>query len=114
MEFTKATGEDILETSFTGYIVTTYEHLVECLGEPHERLQEGHSGYEKTRAEWAFKFEGKELTVITIYDYKEIIPIDKVTTWHVGSKGEPEQIERFFRETGLSERAEPLNRGLLF
>lgn len=116
MKFTKAKKKDVIGSSFTGYLMTTYEHLVECLGEPYDRTKGGQwrSGDEKTRAEWAFKIKGKELTVITIYDYKEVIPVDKVTMWHVGSKGQPRYIERFFKEKGLSRRDGPMSRGLLF
>lgn len=115
-KFIEATRKDVIGSGFTGYLMTTYEHLVECLGEPHDATKEGEwrSGDWKVRAEWAFKIRGKELTVITVYDYKEVIPVDKVTTWHVGSKGEPKYIELFFKEKGLSKRTEPMSRGLLF
>lgn len=114
--FIKATRKDVMGSGFTGYLITTYEHLVKYLGEPHDATKEGpwHFGDWKVRAEWAFKIRGKQLTVITIYDYKEIIPVNKVTTWHVGSKGEPKYIDQFFKEKGLSDRTEPMSRGLLF
>ena len=115
-KLTEARPKDRIGSGFTGYLMTTYERLVGCLGEPHDTTEEGpwRSRDQKTRVEWAFKIKGKELTVITIYDYKEIIPVDKVVTWHVGSMGEPEHIERFFKEKGLSERDGPLIQGLIF
>ena len=116
MKFTKANPKDKIGSSFTGYLMVWYDQLEKCLGKPHDTTVEGpwKSRDGKTRVEWAFKCRGKELTVITIYDYKETIPVDKVMTWHVGSMGEPEKIEGFFRKKALSKRDGPLSRGLLF
>jgi hypothetical protein len=115
-KFTEAGPKDRIGSSFTGYLMTTYEHLVECLGEPHDTTVEGpwRSRDQKTRVEWAFKIKDRDLTVITICDYKEIVPINQVVTWHVGSMGEPKHIERFFKEKGLSKRDGPLRQGLIF
>ncbi|HEV7702313.1 MAG TPA: hypothetical protein VGO63_02635 [Candidatus Paceibacterota bacterium] len=112
-KFIEAKKKDTIGSGFTGYMITTYEHLLECLGEPHDATKEGqwYSGDWKVRAEWAFKSKHKKSTVITIYDYKEIVPVDKVTMWHVGSKGDTRRLEQFFKERGL-EDGMPLYSGL--
>lgn len=116
MKFIKANSKDTIGSGFSGYLVTKYEQLIEQLGIPHDCTQEGpwRSGDGKVRVEWAFKSIGKKPTVITIYDYKEAIPVDDVTLWHVGVKGDGHAVERFFKEKSLSTRGEPLDRGLLF
>ena len=116
IKFTKANPKDIIGSSFTGYLMVWYDQLEKCLGEPHDTTIEGpwKSRDGKTRVEWAFKCRGKEKTVITIYDYKESAPVKGLHIWHVGSMGEPEKIERFFKEKGMTDKAEPLSRGLLF
>jgi hypothetical protein len=105
MKFIKAKKKDIIGSGFTGYFMTTYKNLVERLGSPHDATKEGpwRSGDNKTRAEWAFKSSHKKPTVITVYDYKEMIPVDEVTLWHVGSKGNSKRIEQFFKEKRLGE-----------
>ena len=73
-------------------MIADYETLVTAFGKPHDCTKEGpwRSGDGKVRAEWAFKawHEGK-LIVLTIYDYKEYNkPVEKVTEWSVGLKGD--------------------------
>jgi hypothetical protein len=105
MKFIQAKKKDIVGSEFAGYITTSYAHLVECLAEPHDCTKEGlwRSSDQKVRVEWAFKSNHKKPAVITIYDYKEAIPVNKVTLWHVGSKGDVRRIEQFFKEKRLGE-----------
>ena len=116
MKFIQAKSKDVIGSSFAGCLVTTYEQLIEHLGIPHDRTQEGpwQSKDGKVWVEWAFKSRGKKPTVITVYDYKEVIPVDDVKIWHVGMKGDGHVVERFFKEKSLSKRDEPLDRSLLF
>ncbi len=108
MKFIKAEPKDITGSSFNGYIETTYDRLVSCLGEPNDRVtdEKWKSGDGKVRVEWTFKTKHKKPTVITIYDYKEIIPVNEVTMWHFGSKGDVKKIDDFFKEKGLSKKSE--------
>jgi hypothetical protein len=108
MKFIRAKPKDITGSSFSGYIETTYEHLVSCLDKPNDRMvdEKWKSGDGKVRVEWSFKTKYKKPTVITIYDYKEIIPVNEVTMWHIGSKGNVKMINEFFKEKGLSRKSE--------
>jgi hypothetical protein len=103
MKFTKAKPKDRNGSSFTGYMMIAYKDLVECLGEPHDTTKEGpwRSGDQKTRVEWAFKSNHKKPIVITVYDYKEELPLNVLLFWHVGSKGGLKNLEQFFKEKGL-------------
>jgi hypothetical protein len=96
--FIKAKEKDVIGTSFAGYILCTYEHLAKHLGPPKDM-----SGLEdwKTKAQWSFKTKGTRPTVITIYDYKEVIPITEVSTWHVGMKGDTGLLKDFAIESGI-------------
>jgi len=78
-------------TSLTGYLNTSYETLVDLLGEPNARVD----GY-KTDAEWHVKVkaEGEAPTFATIYNYKNGknylgangLNVEDIKDWHVGSK----------------------------
>ena len=90
--FVKASPKDVLGSSGKGTMFIDYETLVKAFGKPHNRTKEGRwkSGDGKIRAEWAFKtyFEGKRI-VLTIYDYKYYdVPVEKVTEWSIGLKGD--------------------------
>lgn len=87
-------------SGFTGYLVTTYEKLVERLGMSNDCTKDSNG---KVRVEWAFKTTHNKPTVITVYDYKETIPVDKVMLWHVGSRGDMSRVERFFKERGCDD-----------
>jgi hypothetical protein len=52
-KFIEAKKKDTIGSGFTGYMITTYRHLVECLGEPDDATKEGqwYSGDWKVRAE---------------------------------------------------------------
>lgn len=68
-------------TSLRGYCKTTYDTLVEKLGEP----LTGHSGDGKITCEWVIEFPDN--TVGTIYDWKtKETPKDEYA-WHIGGKG---------------------------
>jgi hypothetical protein len=102
-KFIKATPKDCNGSSFDGYLIMPYDHLAERLGEPHDCTKEGawRSGDNKVRAEWAFKSRHRKPTVITIYDYKEPLPVKDVTMWHVGIKGKDARFVDFFVENNL-------------
>ncbi len=108
MKFIKAEPKDINGSSFSGYTISSYEHLVSCLGKPNDRVTDERwkSSDGKVRVEWSFKTKHKKPTVVTIYDYKEIIPVNEVNIWHVGAKGNVKMIDGFFKEKGLSKKSE--------
>jgi aspartyl/asparaginyl beta-hydroxylase (cupin superfamily) len=107
-QFKAASHKDTMHSSFHGYLHISYPELVDKLGPPHDRTQEGEwrSGDEKTRAEWAFKSTNKKRPmVLTIYDYKEYRPISKVNQWHVGIKGDAHLVDLLFKQKGLHPEA---------
>lgn len=62
-------------TSLIGYVTTTYDKLVEALGEP-ER------DWEKSTAHWSV--QASDGTVCTIYDWKnDFTPMGEYE-WHIG------------------------------
>lgn len=65
-------------TSLQGYIQTTFDKLVELLGEPLKGSDDG-----KTTAEWIVEFEGE---VATIYDWKLKSTPKDLYEWHVGGR----------------------------
>ena len=103
-KFIKATAKDCIGSSFDGYLIMPYDHLVHHLGEPHDCTKEGswRSSDNKVRVEWAFKSKHKKPTVITIYDYKENMTVKGVYVWHVGLKGDERRFADFFKEKGLA------------
>ncbi len=64
-------------TSLKGNVNTSFERLCEVFGDPTY-------GGDKTQAEWVLLFE--DGTVATIYDWKESVPVQYVTDWHIGGK----------------------------
>lgn len=70
---TKANG-----TSLQGYIQTTFDKLVELLGEPLKGSDDG-----KTTTEWIIEFEGESAT---IYDWKVKNTPKDLYEWHVGGR----------------------------
>jgi hypothetical protein len=97
--FIKAQEKDVTGTSFVGYIFSSYDNLVKYLSEPKDMYST--FGDWKTKAEWSFKNKSKKPTVITIYDYKELVPPREVTSWHVGMKGNKKLLNDFLREYKL-------------
>lgn len=63
-------------SSLMGYVETTYDELIEMLGEPTFR------GGDKTTVEWAIQFE--DGLVATIYDWKTGATPQGRYDWHVG------------------------------
>ena len=96
--FIKATRKDVIGTSFFAQITTSFYDLEKRLGPPRDLTG---SGDWKTRAEWSFKTRSKKPTVITIYDYKHVVPVREVTTWHIGIKGDVTLLTNFLIEYGL-------------
>lgn len=77
MQF-KTGRADINGTSLMGYVLTTYERIVEVFGEPTR------SYGDKTTAEWEITFaDGK---VATIYDWKEEYTPMGLYEWHIGGR----------------------------
>ncbi len=92
IKFVKARRADVKGSGGRGTMLADYDTLVKAFGKPHDCTKEGpwRSGDGKVRAEWAFKafYQGK-LIVLTIYDYKEYDrPVDNVTEWSMGLKGD--------------------------
>lgn len=69
-------------TSLQGYVKTSYRELVDLFGLPRPWDGDG-----KTRVEWILTPEYEEVP-ITIYDWKETIPVEKVTDWHIGGRSQ--------------------------
>ena len=102
--FIPADRKDTMQSAFHAYFHASYPELVDKLGMPHDCTQPGEwrSGDGKVRVEWAFKStNGKRPMVLTIYDYKDLRPLNEVNQWHVGIKGDAHQVDLFFREKGL-------------
>lgn len=97
----KASPKEVIGSGFAGYLKARYQDLVDNLGKPHDRTEDGkwQSMDGKVKVEWAFKIKGKKKpTIITIYDYKDNRPVEEITDWHVGSKGDTAPIEKFFKQ----------------
>lgn len=75
-KFKRAPWQDVNGTHRQGYLKITYQELIDVLGDPH-----GENG-DKTQAEWELQFE--DGTVATLYDYKELFRVERVTDWHIG------------------------------
>jgi hypothetical protein len=103
-KFKPASSKDIIHSSFHGYLHISYQELVDKLGIPNDRTKddEWSSLDGKTRVEWAFKsIDKKRPMVLTIYDYKEYRPVNRVNQWHVGIKGDAHLVDLLFKEKGL-------------
>src|SRR5689334_12537125 len=101
--FIPASQRDTLKTSFHGYLHASYQELVDKLGMPNDRTQEGQwiSG-DGVRVKWSFKStHEKRPMVLTIYDHNDPRPINEVNQWHLGIKGEAQQVNELFAEKGL-------------
>jgi hypothetical protein len=66
-------------THFQGNVRTTYDELVNILGQPKKG-----SADEKTTCEWRLEFE--DGAVATIYDWKMGTTPKDIYNWHVGAK----------------------------
>jgi hypothetical protein len=102
--FVPATRKDTLKSSFHGYLHASYQELVDKLGLPNDCTKDGewYSMDRKVRVEWAFRStHPKRPMVLTIYDYKDDRPINELNQWHVGIKGEAQQVNELFAEKDL-------------
>lgn len=101
-KFIKAKFKDIRATKCHGYMDIPFRDLVRILGKPNDRTKENEwkSADKRIRFEWAFKSTQRERpTVITIYDYQQTkLPIDEVSSWLLGSKGNLDDVWEFFRQ----------------
>ena len=83
-------SEKTINTSLQSVVTCSYNHLVDCLGEPTCK----DSTDNKTYVEWHVQCEhgGNKGAVLTVYDYKNPVnPTTKPnqsTRWHVGGKNE--------------------------
>lgn len=68
--------ERISMSSLLGYVPTTYDRLVERLGEP------TFTGDDKTTVEWLIAFEDGK--VATVYDWKTYDTPMRAYDWHIG------------------------------
>ena len=67
-------------TGLNGYIKASYDELEELFDEPAFYDLNAY----KTRVEWLLIIGN---AFIAIYDYKENRPVEEVTTWHIGGRG---------------------------
>jgi hypothetical protein len=88
--FDEMDAPDSSGTSLKGYVVATYEQLVNFLGQPTFGEE---SGDGKVQVEWIVKFKDDYggVNLFTIYDWKfysrdHIIFPDTMVNWHVGGK----------------------------
>lgn len=102
--FVKAEPNDIIGSSFVGYLIAPYKEFVNLLGEPNDRTKDSKwkSDDGKVRVEWSFKTLHKRPAVITIYDYKEIQPVQNVILWHLGLKGDKKFLDLFLKVKKLA------------
>lgn len=70
-------------TSLKGYIYTTYQGLVDSLGEP---TYDTPSSDNKVQKEWQIKYKGD---IFTIYDWKTYdveYTVNQLDKWNIGGK----------------------------
>ena len=96
-------------TFLVGTVRASYQDLVRTFGLPSWRDDTGGLGDEKVRAEWDLSTERGDEGVragerITLYDWKEWVPLEEVTEWHIGASYHGEQQGLIGR---LLEQSEP-------
>lgn len=99
--FDAAKPKDVIGTGGHGYMTISYGKLHKTFGRSHDCTVDGpwYSADKKVRAEWAFKSTSKSKpAVLTIYDYKADELVKKVTTWHIGAKGDLKAIAAFLEK----------------
>ena len=82
---------DVRHTGLVGYLETTFEEIVDAIGEPRRYDERG----AKVDAQWVLKVEGRPDPVLTIYNYKdgrnylgdEGLAVERITEWHLGGRG---------------------------
>lgn len=87
-----ATNDQVQGTVKKGIIECSYESLVIAFGEPHFYEPTA----EKVQAQWSFSYDDQ---VITIYDYKEDQPVEKITNWHIGGKNWSDRYDGIYHVT---------------
>lgn len=78
-------------TSLRGYVIATYDQLVEALGTP-RRGPNYQSADGKVTCEWALEYE--DGTIVTVYDWKEDSTPMHNYAWHIGGYHDGKAIER--------------------
>lgn len=86
--FKAAPAEARNGTSLRGIITAKYEDIVGTFGEPDNIGSDDG----KVQVEWVLEIEG---IVFTIYDYKENVPPEQVTEWHIGGKHGSEWLAKY-------------------
>ena len=96
---------NVVGTSLSGYINTTYKQLIETLGEP---TWDEASGDDKVQKEWVIEYKGN---IFTIYDWKTYdvdYTMNKLDRFNVGSKADATEFITVI-ETLLLESKKRLN-----
>jgi len=95
VKLNKVTNKQTIGTGGIGYLTASYQDIVQRLGEPHDRRQEGvwESRDNKIKVEWALKLDKD--TVFTIYDYKSKLDPEQNTDWHIGGKKNSAKIKKY-------------------
>lgn len=71
-------------TSLKGYVYTTYQKLVDCLGEP---TYDTPSGDNKVQKEWVVNYEGNNYTIYDWKTYDVEYTMNELDEWHIGGSG---------------------------
>ncbi len=72
---------NVVGTHFQGVVKTTYDKLVNILGEP---TSFDASPYEKVNASWSIEMKDEDKTVFTVYNWKDgYVPTEEYD-WHIG------------------------------
>jgi hypothetical protein len=78
MKFRTALLREVNETHLVGYLDhISHDQLIDCFGQPRPAT-------DKSQAEWDLVFD--DGTIVTIYDYKQKTPAERLTFWHIGGK----------------------------
>lgn len=70
--------------SLKDYVYTTYQQLVEVLGEP---TYDKPSGDNKVQKEWVINYEGNNYTIYDWKTYDEEYTMNELDEWHIGGSG---------------------------
>jgi len=72
---------NVVGTHFQGVVKTTYDKIVNILGEP---TSFDASPYEKVNASWSIEMKDKDKTIFTVYNWKDgYVPTEEYD-WHIG------------------------------
>lgn len=97
MNIENASGADINMTSLSGYVVSTYEDLVNTFGLPSYKNEDPD---DKVQTKWRLKING---VVATIYNWKTgVTPTAGLYNWHIGGfgKGEVDLVKQALNNLG--------------